>query len=195
MPVFKIQSLINDLEKDVQYTLTELSTLQHLTQRELLEQPASGKWSIAQVLEHLNGYNRFYLKALEQAVSTSKVSIATEYKTGWLGQYFTKLMQPGENGKIGKKMSAPAEYNFGPGLDTDKVLSEFAAGQKHLLHLLEKARKADMRSVRVPISLTKLVKLKLGDTFRFVVAHQLRHFIQINSIRKQALNINTAPAI
>jgi len=191
MSKLQIQSLIDALQKDVNATLTQLSELQRMPAEELLQQPSPGKWSIAQVLEHLNGYNRFYLAAIEKALSGSKTSIATEYKPGWFGNYFTKLMQPDENGKIGKKMSAPKEYNFGPDLDAEQVLVEFAAGQKKLNGLLEQARKADL-NVKVPISLTKLIKLKSGDTFRFVIAHQVRHFLQIERTRRMVLKKDAA---
>lgn len=185
MSALKIQPLIDALQKDVNYTLMQMQELQQMSSCELLQQPAPDKWSIAQVLEHLNGYNRFYLAEIDKALRGREHDETVEYKPGWFGNYFTRLMQPDEKGNIGKKMSAPKEYNFGPVLDVNKVLAEFTEGQKRLITLLEQARKSDLGGIKVPISLTKFIKLKLGDTLRFVIAHQMRHFVQINMVRQQ----------
>lgn len=182
MPTFNVQALIDSLQQDVRYTLAQAELLKQIPEAEMLQQPQPGKWSIAQVLEHLNGYNRFYLTEIENALQGNRVSVAAVFKSGFIGNYFTNLMQPKEDGTIAKKMSAPAEYNFGPDLDAQKVLDEFIARQQRLLTLLDKARNADL-GYKVPISISRWIKLKLGDTFRFLVAHQLRHFIQIDKVK------------
>lgn len=184
MPTFNVQALIDSLQQDVRYTLAQAEQLKQIPEAEMLQQPQPGKWSIAQVLEHLNGYNRFYLTEMEKALRGNRVSVAPVFKSGFIGNYFTNLMQPKEDGTIAKKMSAPAEYNFGPDLDAAKVLNEFIAGQQKLVMLLDKARNADLGGLKVPISISRFIKLKLGDTFRFVIAHQLRHFIQIDRVKR-----------
>lgn len=183
MPAFNVQALIDSLQQDVRYTLAQVELLKQIPEAEMLQQTQPGKWSIAQVLEHLNGYNRFYLTEIEKALSGNKVSVAAVFQSGFIGNYFTNLMQPKEDGTIAKKMSAPAEYNFGPDLDAAKVLEEFIAGQQKLIMLLDKARKADL-GYKVPISISRWIKLKLGDTFRFLIAHQLRHFVQIDRVKR-----------
>lgn len=185
MPSFNIQELIGSLRQDVQQTLLQLETIQQIPADILLRQPEPGKWSIAQVLEHLNGYNRFYLAAIEKGLNNSTQQAARTYKAGWFGDYFTRLMEPKPDGSLSKKMSAPKGYNFGPELDAEQVLKEFREGQHKLLSLLDKARTADLGHIKVPISISKLIKLKMGDVFRFVIAHQLRHFLQINRVKQQ----------
>ena len=36
-----------------------------------------------------------------------------------------------------------------------------------------------MGKIRISISISRFVKLKLGDTFRFLIAHEQRHFVQV----------------
>jgi uncharacterized damage-inducible protein DinB len=36
----------------------------------------------------------------------------------------------------------------------------------------------------VPISIAKFIKIRLGDTFRFLIAHQQRHFAQVANTLK-----------
>lgn len=183
MPSFNIQELIGSLQQDVRETLMQLETIQQIPADVLLQQPEPGKWSIAQVLEHLNGYNRFYLAAIEKALNNSTQPGPRTYKAGWFGDYFTRLMQPKPDGTLAKKMSAPAAYNFGPELDAEQVLKEFREGQQKLLSMLDRAHTADLGGIKVPISISKLIKLKLGDVFRFLIAHQQRHFLQIDRVR------------
>ena len=48
-----------------------------------------------------------------------------------------------------------------------------------MLHaLLEQAKQVDLVKVKTAISLTKLIRLRLGDTFRFLVTHIERHVLQ-----------------
>lgn len=187
MAAINKKQLILDMETDVNRSLQQLEVLQDLQDEVLLRQPEPGKWSVLQVLAHLNGYNEFYLPVFEKAINSKRLSVATSHKPGWLGDYFTKLMQPKDDGTLAKKMSAPKDYTYTPELDREKVMNEFRDGQRQLLLLLDKAQNADL-NVRIPISISKWVTLKLGDGFRFLIAHQVRHFLQINHISKQLAN-------
>lgn len=186
MPSFNTKNLINNLQKDVQLTITQLEELKQLSEKQLLQQPSPDSWSIIQVLEHLNAYNRFYLNEVRAVNSKNIKSTSGRFKSGWLGNYFTNLMLPRENGKIAKKMSAPKDYTFSPQQDANKVIIEFQKGQQDLLELLTQSRSLNLNS-KVSISLTTLIKLKLGDIFRFLIAHQIRHFLQIQNIKKSII--------
>lgn len=187
MAVYNTSELLTQLQKDVESTILQLQSLKELSSSELLTQPAQDKWSIAQVLEHLNGYNRFYLPVMERAINATQRPATYKFKPGILGDYFAKLMQPEEDGTLKKKMNAPKEYSYTPDLDIAKVLSEFEAGQKRLLLLLKQASSIDIAKAKIPISISRFVKLKLGDGFRFLIAHQIRHFVQIQHVKKHML--------
>lgn len=143
--------------------------------------PANNAWSVAQVLEHLNIYCRYYLTAIEKKLHHNQTTASDYFTPGWLGNYFTKLMQPAENGSIKKKMKSPANAQPAASPDAKKMLAEFLHHQHHLLNLLSVARQHNMNSNRIPISISKLISLKMGDTFNFILAHQRRHFIQIEN--------------
>jgi hypothetical protein len=61
-------------------------------------------------------------------------------------------------------------------------LNEFLQQQEELLLLLEKAKQVHLGKIHIPISIASFIKLKLGDLFRFFIAHHQRHFVQINNI-------------
>jgi hypothetical protein len=58
------------------------------------------------------------------------------------------------------------------------VVSEFIRQQEHLLQLIRISRKRDLNKIKIPISLTKYIRINLGDTLRFIVAHNERHMRQ-----------------
>ncbi len=172
--------LLESLHNDVRQLILEANYLKSVDPAILLQEPAPGKWSVIQVLEHLNSYGRFYLLAMER--SMNKDIPAVEYfKPGWFGNYFTKLMKPGEDGKISHKMKSPKDHRPSKYLDAFPVLNTFLEQQQYLLDLLELAKSKNIGEIRTPISISKYIKLKLGDTFRFFIAHEQRHFVQINN--------------
>ena len=178
----KIQSqlLINELEAATRKCITEATYLKSTDPALLLDQPAPGKWSVIQVIEHLNSYDRYYLLAIERSMQKDRPA-KEFFKPGWLGSYFTKMMKPTDDGRVVNKMQAPSGHRPPAHLDAFPVISSFIEQQHYLLELLEKARAKDLGSIRVPISLAKFIRLKLGDTFGFLVAHKQRHFIQIRN--------------
>ena len=172
------QQLLRELQADVRALLAETERLRLEDPEVLLTRPAPDKWSVTQVMEHLNSYGRFYLPALEKAL-LQKRPATREYKPGWLGNYFARLMKPDAQGRIKSRMSSPTHHIPDDNLDAYPVFEEFVRQQRRLLVLLELAAGADLGGIRVPISLTRFIKLKLGDTFRFFIAHEQRHFVQI----------------
>jgi hypothetical protein len=136
------------------------------------------------VLEHLNSYGRYYIPAIEKSLQQNKP--ATEFfKPGFIGDYFTKMLSPSEKGTVRYKMKAPKDHRPSPLLDHQPVIQTFLSQQQTLLELLEKAKKKNIGRIRTPISISRFIKLKLGDTFRFLIAHEQRHFVQINNTLAQ----------
>lgn len=178
MSVYNSDTLLTSLENDVKYIIDRATELTNIDGSILNRQPAAGSWSAAQVLEHLNSYNRYYLPEINKSLQ-NKTSYNAQFKPGVFGNYFTKIMLPGKDGKVANKMNSPKDHRPAETLDTNKVLAEFIAGQQKLHSYLEQAKTTDIGRLKVPISISKFIKLKMGDTFRFLIAHQQRHFIQL----------------
>jgi len=171
--------LLEQLENDTRQIIL---TLHYLLQEDpgvLLQQPAAGKWSVAQVIEHLNSYGRYYLPQIEKALNRSAYPSNALFTTGWLGNYFTNAMLPKTDGRIPNKMNAPKDHRPSPDIDSLQVLHTFLAQEKQLLQLMQQSRKTDLTRLKIPISIAPFIKIRLGDTFRFLIAHHQRHFVQI----------------
>lgn len=180
MKKYNSLELLNQLQADVRQMILEANYLQSTDPGILLQQPATGKWSVIQVLEHLNSYGNYYLLAIEKSLKEDRRA-TNVFKPGWIGDYFTKLMKPGEDGRISNKMQSPKDHRPHSHPDAFPVLTTFLEQQHYLLELLEKAKEKNIGSIRTPISISKLIKLKAGDVFRFLIAHEQRHFIQIEN--------------
>ena len=185
MPTFKSTELLSNLEKTVTQTINNANGLQAMNTDALRKAPAAGKWSVIQVLYHLNSYNSYYLPHIERAIKAGiNAPYSASFKAGMIGNYFTKTMLPGNDGAVHNLMKAPKDHTPDAAYNNVEAINEFIAGQQKLLELLKEARNVNMTRLKVPISISKLIKIRLGDTFRFLVAHQQRHFVQISNTLK-----------
>jgi hypothetical protein len=78
-------------------------------------------------------------------------------------------------------MKAFKNHRPPPDIDSKKVIDEFLQQEQTLLQLLNKGREKDLAKIRIPISIAPYIKLKAGDTFRFIIAHHQRHFLQVEN--------------
>ena len=175
-------SLLETLQTDTRQIMLRTAQLQQLPVNRLLQQPAPGKWSVAQVIEHLNTYGRYYLPKLQQAINKNDSEPAEWFVPGLLGGYFTKSMMPKPDGTIKNKMKAFKNHTPAPNIDAVKALQEFEQQEVLLLQLLDKAQHVNINHLRIPVSIAPFIKLKMGDVFGFIIAHHQRHFVQIENI-------------
>ncbi|MDE5438698.1 DinB family protein [Elizabethkingia meningoseptica] len=173
----KIQAdqLIRELSS---LTLSHIQVVENLktkTPAELNHKTAPERWSALECIEHLNRYGAYYLPEIEsQILNTDAVSEST-FKSGIIGNYFTNLIKPKE--KL-NKMKSPKEMNpLNSKLDTT-TLDTFLQQLNHTISLLEQSNKISLNQTKIPVSIFRYIKLKLGDTFRFCIYHNERHIQQ-----------------
>src|SRR5690606_10422315 len=66
-----------------------------------------------------------------------------------------------------------------------KVIDHFLQQQVILLDLLDQSHRVSLNKVKISTSISNLIKLKLGDTFRFYINHMIRHSKQIDRITEK----------
>ena len=180
MPVYSSKKLILALEEQTEQFLDiAVSEWQMLPHSRFAHKAAPEKWSANQCLQHLNSYGRYYLPELRKALQKSTANPpAVFFRSGWLGNYFTMMMLPKPEGVKANKMKAPKDHQPVTNADSFKVIAEFIEQQEQLLNLLRIASQTDLNKARVPITIAPFIKLKLGDVFSFLVAHNFRHVLQ-----------------
>lgn len=148
---------------------------------QLQSKPASGGWNILECLEHLNLYGDFYLPNIEAQLLGRKKLGSDSYSPGLIGNYFVRLIRVQDKQK---KLSTTTDKN--PTLQNTMlgvtVIDRFLRQQDRLKALLNRAETLDLGKIKTPVSISKLIRLKLGDTLRFVVYHNERHICQAQRI-------------
>ncbi len=185
MAKYKSEDLLNDLIADVNRIKESASFFQSSDRNKLAYSPNKAKWSVVQILEHLNAYNRYYLPRMEKELAVTSQGHSAWFDSGFWGEKFTKMMKPSNVYQVKNKMKAMKAYTFSNNLNIDTVLKEFIGHQDKLLQLLELAKSRDLNNIRIATTLTNLVKLKIGDMFRFLIAHEQRHMIQARNMLKE----------
>lgn len=173
------EALLVDLTNRTKQLIQEAETFKDKPEAVLNYKQTAESWSVLECLEHLNLYGRFYLPEIAKRISESKQKSEPVFKSGWLGNYFANSMLP--KAKLNKMKTFKNMNPLNSSLDK-KVIEEFLGQQNELLQLLEKARKISLNKTKTSITLSKLIKLRLGDTFRFVIYHNQRHMVQANRI-------------
>jgi DinB superfamily len=191
MKNIKAADLIERLKTDTRQIILQTNYLLQKDPGILLQQPEAGKWSVVQTIEHLNSYGRYYLPLIQKALIDPPAASGDSYSPGWLGDYFTKSMLPKANGQVTNKMQSPKDHRPSNDIDSKTVLEEFLKQEHLLLELLDKSSKSNLEKIKIPISISRFVKIRLGDTFRFLIAHHQRHFVQVQNTLKSVDHLYT----
>src|ERR1700712_1368650 len=137
MKKFKSQELIEQLEQDIKQIILAAEHLRQADAVKLSYPPAEGQWSVIQVLEHVNAYNRYYLPEIEKSIVTISNDRDSWFVPGFFGDYFTKMMMPKNVFDIKNKMKSVKKYSPPRGLHVETVFQEFIEHQNKLIQLLE----------------------------------------------------------
>lgn len=169
------------LQKLTERTETNLAAGQEFLALEsstLHQRPRPDAWNVLECLAHLNHYGDYYLSEIQRRIQETKHDKPREdFTSSWLGNKFAAGMKPGEQTtKITTFKSAdPRNYDKNFNYDT---VREFIRQQEEMLELLQQAAQVDITRTKTGISISNLIKLRLGDTLRVVVYHNWRHVEQ-----------------
>ena len=176
MTKVRTADLLEALKADSREIILKTTYLAQEDAHTLLQQPDEGKWSISQVIEHLNSYGRYYLPLIETSLATHKHPARELYTAGWLGDYFTRTMLPKNNGEITNKMQSPKNHRPSRDIDNHVVLEEFLQQEHLLLDLLEKAKTEDPVLTQKNIIIKEheaLLRLSGGDARKLLNIFEL----------------------
>lgn len=174
------ENVIQTLLEQTRQVINQAEKLKTYDLRILTWKEQATSWSILECLEHLNLYGDFYLPQIESKIKSSDTEPELEFKSGLLGNYFAESMLPKE--KLNKMKTFKDKNPLNANLDK-AVIDKFIHQQIKLLDLLNQSRTVSLNKVKIPTSISGLLKLKLGDTFQFFINHILRHLDQIERIQ------------
>ncbi len=173
--------MIKDLEEITKGLISRAEYFRSLTNEELNFREEAESWSILECLEHLNRYGEFYLVEIEKRMLYNTTDEGSDsFKPGWLGNYFVGLIKI-KDGQV-KKIKTLKDMNPLHSELNHTVIDKFIKQQKQMIRLLDRANNFDLTSIKTNISINKWIKIRLGDTFRFVIYHNQRHVMQADRV-------------
>ncbi|MES2431977.1 MAG: DinB family protein [Bacteroidota bacterium] len=176
----KSENLIQASIEQTRQTINEIEKLKNKDLRSLIWKQAPTSWSVLECIEHLNLYGDHYLPEIEKTIKNSKTEVETEFKSGFLGNYFAKSMLPKE--KLNKMKTFKDKNPLNANLDITAI-DRFIVQQIKLIDLLDRARTVNLNKLKIKTSISPLLKFRLGDTFQFFINHIIRHLKQIERIQ------------
>ncbi|WP_198403838.1 DinB family protein [Aquimarina aggregata] len=174
--------LIQDLIERTREHINKAEQLKQLPLETLNWKKDQKSWSILECVEHLNRYGDFYIPEIEEKIKHSKSTSVDRFKSSGLGNYFANIMLPKE--KLNTMKTFVSMNPLGSVLHPD-VLSKFIQQQHLLIDALSLAKNVNLNTTKTSISISKWIKLKLGDTFRVVIYHNQRHIAQAERVLEQ----------
>lgn len=177
------KKLLQDL---LEITRENLNTVEHLKNQSTdylnwKQNPES--WSVLECIEHLNKYGDFYIPEITNKIKTSKHKSSEGFKSNWLGKYFSKSVSYNEDLNKMKTFKSMNPINSKLNI---KTLEKFINQQHQIIELLDKSKNVNLDKTKTAISISKLINLRLGDTFRVLIYHNERHIRQAEKTLKKA---------
>lgn len=171
-------------EKNIQQLKSKFSAY---SETQMNWKPDPSVWSLAEIFAHLNAYARFYHQTLTDRIDRTRFrSPRINYSSSPLGKSAWMSMKLGNARNVKRKFNAPKEYNptLNPAILNGDEVKTLLEGQHEFLGIIEKSVAVNLRKVKVPISISKLVRLRLGDALLFVAYHNDRHLEQALKLTK-----------
>lgn len=155
--------------------------------KQLNWKPDANTWSLNEIFSHLNHYAAFYHSAFFQRIENTRFRVPREqFSSSPLGRSAWQSMKLGKQNNIKRKFNAPKAYNptIHPEIVDQDSVHQLIGCQHELLRVLEASIAVNLRKVKVPISISKIIRLRLGDALLFVAYHNERHMQQAMNLTK-----------
>jgi hypothetical protein len=178
MAVFSRTSLITELLDRTELLKANTKVFFRLTDEQLHHRPAPGKWNIAEIYGHLNLCMDASVRSILHRITKAPDTKGDEYVSSWLGDWAYSLIMPRPDGSVFRLKARKTRRPDMAKLDAREELEGFQRHCDALDDILRHVAGKDLRGIRIPFLMPRLVRLQLGDVLRFLVAHGERHLLQ-----------------
>ncbi|MGZ4890420.1 MAG: DinB family protein, partial [Candidatus Angelobacter sp.] len=158
-----------------------------LTPEQLTTQPEAGKWSVAECILHLSATAAVVQPLMEQAIAQGKhdSKVGTgPFDIGLKGRLLVWIAEPPP------KFRMPAPRNVRPPARIDdplKLLPDFMKAQDEWERLIRESAGLDLGKIKVGPRFSPL-RQRLAAAFPWMMAHQRRHLLQAENVKRQILS-------
>ncbi|HWB94001.1 MAG TPA: DinB family protein [Puia sp.] len=184
MACFSRAGLITELLDRTELLKANTQFFFRLTDEQLCQPPAPGKWSIAEIYGHLNLAMDQSIRRILTRIALAPDRPVDEYRSSWLGDWAYMLIMPRPDGPVLRLRTLPSLKPDAAVLDARETLEGFLRHCDALDDILRHVAGKDLKRIRIPFFLPGLVRLPLGDVLRFLVAHGERHLLQAQRVMR-----------
>jgi hypothetical protein len=184
--VSELISELSKLNKDLETIV--INEFSKLSDNQRSWRPSPEKWNINEVFSHLIHYYKFYNPVVRQRLATkgSEFTKSSNFTSSQLGRTFYRSMMLGKKRNIKKKQKALKSHNpaITPELKDPEAIKHFLEAHHFWLDIIERSKEVNLKKIKIPISISKMVKLRLGDTLLVISHHTDRHIEQALNIKR-----------
>ena len=126
-----------------------------------------------------------YIRGMLSRVTLAPDVKVESYRSGWLGDWLYNRIMPRSDGSVFRIPSPRRLHVSKEGLDGHDEVQRFLQQCDALDDILHHVSTKDLQGIRIPFSLSRFVRLRLGDMLRYLVAHNERHLLQAHRVMKQ----------
>jgi len=183
--------LTEDL-KDIRNRAQQLAS--GLTPEQLSLRPDPAKWSIVECLAHLNMTAAIVQPKIAAAIEQGKrekSAASGAFSPGPLGRLLIWIAEPPPKFRMRAPKNIAPAVNHG---DTSQVLSDFMKFQDGWERLDRDVQGLDQRKLKIASPFRGLPRLRLAVPIPWMMAHQRRHLLQAENVKRQIISAASASA-
>ena len=124
-----------------------------------------------------------YVKNLSELLENGDTKPAIEeYKGGWMGRYLEKSNLPKQDGELKNKLKTFKWMDPDNQFERDEIMDEFILAHQKFIELIKQSEVVNLDRTKIQTAIPML-KLRLGDAYKFLLAHTKRHVVQLHRIK------------
>lgn len=185
MSVHDTQTLLRDLNAVLQRQLEFCRGLRALPLYRLQTRPTPDRWCVMEVVEHMNLSSGHYYRQLKALYDDPRRVVRRDacFVPGRLGDLAVNAMNPKADRSIAWRMRTLGMFEPRTAITKGwRSLDQFETMLVGFQDLLVQAGQRGMEGARITSTLGPILRFKVGDAFRFPIAHQQRHMLQIERV-------------
>jgi hypothetical protein len=182
MSFFNKQAFLSELMDRTEIISSNTRTFLRLKGEQLSFKPTPKGWSICEIYSHLNIINEIYNDRILKKISSAPDVSIPHCQSGWFGDWIYEKLMPRSDGSV-YKINTPKNYNASSEkLDAFEILSQFIEIQNVMHDILLHVSSKDIDRITISFYFSKLLRFRLSDTLRFIIAHNERHLMQAHGV-------------
>lgn len=174
---------IEDLRRQFEQIAADgIALVEPLSDEQFTWRPATGAWSVADCVDHLNATAREYLPVLDDSIADAirrGLYGQTPFRCSWFGRLLLANAEP----PVRLRLTAP--HGLRPPPDSrarPHIMAAFGSYQVQFVDRLRQANGLHLGRARVRSPLTDWLTLQLGCGFALMAAHERRHLWQARQV-------------